>query len=879
MSDTQKSAIFLSSLIVAGVLCYIFILPAQVPERNLQLEVGEAELRDQVTTLLREFGYDASDLREELRSGMDRQLYESHIRTHGRSDLAERLDQESGAQPLFFYWQHQFSENKQDQEDDREEGTMSITIPGGSNIEVESGTDISSRYSLDGQLASMTFNIDLEAGNEEEEADIYTPEGVNSGLLEAVFAKHKESDSHFPSLSEIEQAEYARYDPDAEISEVIGNRLVLSPNDMLSIADAMVEKTYWQNFNMVRDSLETGELVGDEGLYRDASVVYSPEGPVEEYEYEVTLDFSAGGYLSGLEYDHELSDVAAKPLANLMLTYQSVVIGLILLGLIVLFLIRLNNQLLDIRLVLTDAFILVLIVIGLFISDAFAGSALLNTNELLIVSGGMLLLAFLAGVLYLPLAATTESLSHEGLPGKMDTLTLLRKGFIFNNRVAKSLAKGLSGGIVLFLISVFLFSINDRSFFDFSNIPEPVNIEILSGSYALFSSLYRGLGFSMIVLAPVAFFISYKTESKVVRIGVLFLVALVVSGLTPVTQHGLIDIAFRMVIAAMIVWILYRLDVLALMTAIFSGTLLVYSQNFTIGFFENSLAALLIFSAGILLVGLTYTGLYNRKDEDEIPDLMPEYLRKLAEQERIRQGHELAREVHQSFLPKEIPECGDLDMAARCKAAYDVGGDYYDFFRLSDQKMGVVIGDVSGKGIQAAFYMTLIKGYLQSLSDSRRSPARLISKINRLLRENAKTGTFITMIYGVIDLDRGSFTFVRAGHNPLLFLKKGEDKPEEYKPPGLAIGMATPAKFDKILKEETIDFNPGDGLVFFTDGYPESTNYYNHHLGDEAFYNLVASYKDESADSMIKNISEEVRKFSNNSHQFDDMTMVVIRRQ
>ncbi|MDZ7695106.1 MAG: PP2C family serine/threonine-protein phosphatase [Balneolaceae bacterium] len=128
-------------------------------------------------------------------------------------------------------------------------------------------------------------------------------------------------------------------------------------------------------------------------------------------------------------------------------------------------------------------------------------------------------------------------------------------------------------------------------------------------------------------------------------------------------------------------------------------------------------------------------------------------------------------------------------MAAICKPAYETGGDYYDFIQLDDHRIAVAIGDVSGKGIQAAFYMTFTKGILHTLCRETESPAEVLKKANRLFYENARRGTFISLIYGIVDLRKKTFRFARAGHNPILHYAAQSQTMDLLQPSGIGLGL------------------------------------------------------------------------------------------
>ena len=231
-----------------------------------------------------------------------------------------------------------------------------------------------------------------------------------------------------------------------------------------------------------------------------------------------------------------------------------------------------------------------------------------------------------------------------------------------------------------------------------------------------------------------------------------------------------------------------------------------------------------------------------------------------------------------------MPEVDGVDAAALCIAASEVGGDYYDFVDLGDGRLAVAIGDVSGKGIQAAFYMTLVKGFLRSLVRQFDSPADVLRHLNALFCENAPRGTFISMIFGILDVQAGTFTFARAGHNPLILQRKrGSDatstKPEFAQPRGLGIGMVKGDRFDARIEEQTLDLTNGDTVVLYTDGFSEAMNPARVLYGDDRLALSVHELGERTAAEIVSGLATGVQHFAGSAPQHDDMTIVVLKLQ
>ncbi len=195
-----------------------------------------------------------------------------------------------------------------------------------------------------------------------------------------------------------------------------------------------------------------------------------------------------------------------------------------------------------------------------------------------------------------------------------------------------------------------------------------------------------------------------------------------------------------------------------------------------------------------LVIGLTITavilGIIFILKKDKFTDyesITPKYVENVTERQRLSRELEVARHVQMSFLPKENPILDGINIGSTCIPAFEVGGDYYDFINLGKNKLGIMIGDVSGKGTQAAFYMTLTKGFLKAIAKQTESPSEVLSKMNELFYENVERGRFISMIYAIVDLDKKVIKIARAGHNPVI-LNDISGKVSLISPKGLALG-------------------------------------------------------------------------------------------
>jgi sigma-B regulation protein RsbU (phosphoserine phosphatase) len=265
---------------------------------------------------------------------------------------------------------------------------------------------------------------------------------------------------------------------------------------------------------------------------------------------------------------------------------------------------------------------------------------------------------------------------------------------------------------------------------------------------------------------------------------------------------------------------------------------------------------------------------------------MVETIEELLEQkvvkERLQQELQIARDIQTSLLPSETLYRGDMTLAAACRPAREIGGDYCDFFPLDDDRIGLLVADVSGKGASAALYMAELKGLMLALSKTHQSPRALLGEVNRVLSTNLGRNSFVTMTYAVLDLRHRTLVHARAGHTPLIHLRAGDVFPRTrlLAPEGLVLGVrmeSVRARFEGLLKEQTITLAPGDVVVLFTDGISEAMNGIRDLYGEDRLCLCVEDHAELEPDALCDEIFESVREFADGAEQHDDMTMIVLK--
>jgi membrane protease YdiL (CAAX protease family) len=256
---------------------------------------------------------------------------------------------------------------------------------------------------------------------------------------------------------------------------------------------------------------------------------------------------------------------------------------------------------------------------------------------------------------------------------------------------------------------------------------------------------------------------------------------------------------------------------------------------------------------------------------------MPRHIKRISERERMQKELEIARSVQLGLLPTTNPVIPGFDIAGICLPAKEVGGDYFDYINLGPDKLGIAIGDVSGKGVPAAIYMTLTKGILQSHADETISPKIVLGKVNRLLYRNIEKNSFVSMFYAVLDHKKLRLTFARAGHNPGILLSQDTRRTEFLNTDGIALGLEYGEIFERTLKENTIQIRRGDLLVFYTDGFTEAMNLHQQEYGEDRLVDLIINNRSGGAEDIITLLLSEIKAYIGEAEQHDDMTIVVVK--
>jgi phosphoserine phosphatase RsbU/P len=237
----------------------------------------------------------------------------------------------------------------------------------------------------------------------------------------------------------------------------------------------------------------------------------------------------------------------------------------------------------------------------------------------------------------------------------------------------------------------------------------------------------------------------------------------------------------------------------------------------------------------------------------------------------------VAREVQHHLLPATVPAVEELDVDNLYIPSRHIGGDYYDYFEVAPRQWAFVVADVSGKGASAALVMAACRMAIRIESARHPSPASLLRAVNRLLHPDMPEGMFISIVYGILNLDTRTLTMARAGHEAPLVVRGVSGKAELPCPSGIALGLDAGPIFDETLEEQTVAFTRGDLFVLYTDGITDITNDDDEEFGRERLLKVVATRRAQPAHGLLLAVQEAQAAFAGGRPPPDDRTLVIVR--
>ncbi len=287
---------------------------------------------------------------------------------------------------------------------------------------------------------------------------------------------------------------------------------------------------------------------------------------------------------------------------------------------------------------------------------------------------------------------------------------------------------------------------------------------------------------------------------------------------------------------------------------------------------------------GLLLFGLKYSGSQFAGKDLEILNAVANQIavsienarlyNSEAEKLKFERDFENAAKIQKSLLPKVVPQFKGATVCGKMIPALQVGGDYFDIIKISETKFFIIVGDVSGKGLAASYYMTQLQTMMRIFCAEKITPKEILIKVNKIIYEEFKKNWFITISLAFFDTEKKEIIFARAGHTPLVAVLP-DNKIKIFKPQGIGVGLDNGKKFDLLLEEEIINYQSNWKFVFYSDGLTEEMNAKKEIFSEEKLYNLLIEIENKDCNEMLNEILEEIKQFRGNSDQSDDITLVI----
>ncbi len=248
------------------------------------------------------------------------------------------------------------------------------------------------------------------------------------------------------------------------------------------------------------------------------------------------------------------------------------------------------------------------------------------------------------------------------------------------------------------------------------------------------------------------------------------------------------------------------------------------------------------------------------------------------EKKRLDHDLEIARDIQRILLPEKAPDIPGFEISGINVPARQVSGDYFDYIKVDDDRLGVAIADVSGKGVPASLIMAICRSVLRSQAPQNSSPAEVLKKVNRQLYPDIKEDMFISMAYLILDHVRASVTLARAGHDAPLFYQKSTQTVAPVKPPGMVLGIDSGSVFDRVTGDFNVPLECGDCLVLYTDGVTEALDGEGYEFGMDRMIQSVRASAGQGASAIVTRLIDDVRNFVGAQPQHDDITLIAIRK-
>lgn len=331
------------------------------------------------------------------------------------------------------------------------------------------------------------------------------------------------------------------------------------------------------------------------------------------------------------------------------------------------------------------------------------------------------------------------------------------------------------------------------------------------------------------------------------------------------------------------------LMILSIMLVMFTFPKPAFYKIWAFGFVLPVACELLIYGAlvpdnylgfGIFYVSFFIVGFFTeRKTHKKFNEQYDFYLKKNFESIRMKKELDSAKEIQLSMLPESNSNINGIDISGTSVPASEVGGDYFDYFKISDTKLGVFICDVSGHGVASGLMLSGLRSCMHLILEDENDPQIVMEKLNRMVRKTQQRKMFVTAVFAMIDTEKNKCKLFNAGHLPPYKISASSSDIFKIKKHGITLGAVDSISVPNHEAEVVFDFNPGDKIVFYTDGLNEAMNAAKAEYGFDRIEKVLYQNTDKSPSELIELLVNDVRSYIGNNEQIDDLTILIIGRK
>ncbi len=250
-----------------------------------------------------------------------------------------------------------------------------------------------------------------------------------------------------------------------------------------------------------------------------------------------------------------------------------------------------------------------------------------------------------------------------------------------------------------------------------------------------------------------------------------------------------------------------------------------------------------------------------------------------AEKRRLDSDLQVAQEIQRILLPSCSPDFDGFEIAGSNVPARHVSGDYYDFLKVDEERCGVVIADVSGKGVPASLIMATCRSVIRSQAPGEKSAAQVLKNVNERLFPDIKEDMFISMAYAVLERHSSQVTLCRAGHDAPFLYRASDASVTRVNPPGMAVGIDSGEAFNRFTRDFSLDLHKDDCLILYTDGVTEALDADGEEFGIERVTHSIVESAPQGATAILERLTADLKRFVGAAPQHDDITLIVIRKK